>query len=571
MTSTTRPFTQTLADVTRPDTVGFRSAWFGMEPTFTSARVLNRWRAIQTDKDAVDDDFFESPRMLRKQRKVAKEMLASYRAAQERGETWCLFDEVERAADLDQWHVKRQNLHFSSKGCADRFTVRFGMDPETFEYSIKPVPVQWLYDARFVRFLQELVWDVPQALGLRPFVAGGGCQFSLSAKTYLTGSLLCDDITDKFNHPELSTWFFDVPSCDDRTFRATGARRAAFLRILEQYKRGSFHPRARGTPTAEDAILDRGFQPNDQPPTGLMDPTGGPIGSAEEVFQTNFAFGRAVRLYAQAVHPGYWQAAHPDLIGYRPDQIMRYSEGNLNRLRISGELHVKSGQVLDGDRVPELLAPLCPSMLYDEASWENRAQYSRSTARDFVEAILLDVHRAMYLQKNPGLAPVGSLLQDQLMADAEHTLRTYGAEARLEALQKAARATNLEDSGGRIKSSFVEPETLFWEAWKVLPPRERAAIAREAIQGLIDRVQTAATCDPRRTSEVSVDIDEDAMEWHRHRVSPVLWQALKADPAVLADDDPVRNELQHYLADPDRYLTRRPAWSPVADERPPWE
>jgi hypothetical protein len=56
-----------------------------MEPTFTSARVLNRWRAIQTDKDAVDDDFFESPRMLRKQRKVAKEMLASYRAAQERG------------------------------------------------------------------------------------------------------------------------------------------------------------------------------------------------------------------------------------------------------------------------------------------------------------------------------------------------------------------------------------------------------------------------------------------------------------------------------------------------------
>ena len=77
-----------------------------------------------------------------------------------------------------------------------------------------------------------------------------------------------------------------------------------------------------------------------------MDRRKGPQGSAREVFQTNFAFGRAVRLRAQDVDPGYWQSAHPDEDGYRPDQIMRYSEGNLNRLQIAGELHVKSGDVL---------------------------------------------------------------------------------------------------------------------------------------------------------------------------------------------------------------------------------
>ena len=84
----------------------------------------------------------------------------------------------------------------------------------------------------------------------------------------------------------------------------------------------------------------------------------GPTGDARDVFQTNFAFGRAVRLQAQNVHPGYWQSAHPDEDGYRPDQIMRYSEGNLNRLQIVGELHVKSGKVLEAEKAPELDAPL---------------------------------------------------------------------------------------------------------------------------------------------------------------------------------------------------------------------
>jgi hypothetical protein len=111
-----------------------------------------------------------------------------------------------------------------------------------------------------------------------------------------------------------------------------------------------------------------------------MDDRRGPKGSERDVFRTNFAFGRAVRLTAQNVHPGYWQSAHPDEEGYRPDQIMRYSEGNLNRLQIAGELHVKSGKVPDKKDIPELSTPLDLEMLYDEASRENRGQMARTSA-----------------------------------------------------------------------------------------------------------------------------------------------------------------------------------------------
>ena len=73
------------------------------------------------------------------------------------------------------------------------------------------------------------------------------------------------------------------------------------------------------------------------------------------------------------------QSAHPAEEGYRPDQIMRYSEGNLNRMQIAGEWHVKSGKVLDQERIPELDTPLEPSMLTTEAGWENRGQMSRTS------------------------------------------------------------------------------------------------------------------------------------------------------------------------------------------------
>src|SRR5262249_36825348 len=212
-----------------------------------------------------------------------------------------------------------------------------------------------------------------------------------------------------------------------------------------------------------------------------------------DVFQTNFAFGRAVRLYAQNVHPGYWQSAHPDEEGYRPDQIMRYSEGNLNRLQIAGEFHVKSGKVLDPKRVAELDTPLDIGLLYEECSWENRAQMARTSARDFVEAALLDVHHASYLQQHPHVKVVPSLLQDQLMMDGEKTLQRYGTAEMLARLREEARASNLALSRQRIKSDWIEPETMLWEAWHVLPSKEKGAIAREIVSGFVEGVGQAAS------------------------------------------------------------------------------
>lgn len=569
------PFTATLTDVRRSETLDFRHAWVGMEPTFTDKKTLKLWRKLSADEET-EEAFFDHPYLLDMEKSVAKAMLKKYEKAQARGETWCVFDRVERERDLDQWGVRRQNLHFRCAGDDNVFTVRLGLDPETYEFSIKPVPLVWLYDRRFVRFLQELVWDVPQSMGLRPSMAHGGCQYSLSAKTYLTGSLLCDDIADKFNHPELSSFTLDFPNGDDRCFRATARRREAFFRIIEQYWAGAFHPRVGGRLTAEHALMDRAFLPFPNPPAGLMeaDHGPGPVGDAQEVFQTNFSFARAVRMLAQNVHPGYWQSAHPDSLGYRPDQIMRYSEGNLNRLRIRGELHVKSDEVLQKHLVPEFDAPLTLDLLYDEASWENRAQYGRSSARDFVEAVLLDVHRARYLSRHPGVRPIAKLAQDQLYGEAEEIVERHGRAGRLAELRREARAGNLEDSNGRIKSDFIEPDVLFWEAWWVLPARERALIAHEAISAFVGRVEEAASCDPRRTEESAATADAefasgvDAMEWHRHRVQPLLWQALQAEPSVMGADDPVRRELERFVADSERYLSRRAPWSFTGEEEP---
>ena len=111
--------------------------------------------------------------------------------------------------------------------------MRVALDPETFEYSIKPVPLAWFYDERFVAFLEDFIWKVPQKLGLSCSIAHGGGQFSLSAKTFLTGSLLADDIAYKASHPELATWIMDWPNPDDRAFRATTRRLAAFEHVLD--------------------------------------------------------------------------------------------------------------------------------------------------------------------------------------------------------------------------------------------------------------------------------------------------------------------------------------------------
>ena len=421
-----------------------------------------------------EEAYFKSAYMLKTQRKVARAIRKRYEAQLRKGRSHCMFARVELDEELDAWNELRQNVKFHwANDDLEPLQVRFGLDPETFEYSIKPVPLAWFYDERFVAFLEEFLWKTPLDLGLSCSIAHGGAQFSLSAKTFLQGSLLADDIAYKLSHPELATWIMDWPNPDDRAFRATQRRLAAFRQVLEHYWAGGFHPRTIGVLTAEHALLDRGFGPGVPSAGGLMDPRRGPTGSARDVFQTNFAFGRTVRLRAQNVHPGYWQSAHPDEKGYRPDQIMRYGEGNINRLQIAGELHVKSGEVLDAERVPELDAPLQLGMLTTESSWENRAQMGRTSARDYVEALLLAVHHAQYLQKHPHVAVTASLHQDQILGDAEHTLQRRGAATTLARLRRGARKLNVAASRGRIKSDWIEPETLFWAAWRALPPERR--------------------------------------------------------------------------------------------------
>jgi hypothetical protein len=187
---------------------------------------------------------------------------------------------------------------------------------------------------------------------------------------------------------------------------------------------------------------------------------------------------------------------------------------------------------------------------------------ARTSAEDFVEAVLLDVHHAMYLAAHPHVRVRGSLAQDQLMAHGAETLRRRAPKV-LRRLRKEARKSNLESSGGRMKTDWIEPELLFWSAWHHLPLGEQAAIAREAIEGFIERVQQAAPFDPRKNTR-------DAMEAHRHRIHPVLWRVLERERDVLARARGVRAEWAAWSADRKKYLRRRPLWS-VADTRPPWK
>ena len=545
------------------EAVGWDDAWVGMEPTFQSPKSVRKWAAMAVDEKG-EDAYFRDSYMLEKQRSVAEAIRRRYEKRRSRDDSACMFARVRRDSDLDQWGVRRQTLAFRWKDRKlEDFEVRFSLDPETFEYSIKPVPLAWFYDVRFLRFLEEFLWRAPQKAGLSASIAHGGAQFSLSAKTFLTGSLLADDIATKLNHPELALWTMDWPNADDRSFRATKERLAAFRLVLEQYWAGAFHPRAKGILTVENCLLERGFEPSPRPPLGLMHPEKGPLGDDREVFQTNFAFGRWLRLSAQNIHPGYWQSAGPKTDGYRPDQIMRYSEGNLNRLQIAGEFHVKSARILDEDRVPKLRASLDRTMLTEEASWENRGQMGRTSARDYVEALLLDVHHARFLAAHPHVRVIPRLLQDELLGDGAATVRAYGGKGALSKLRAEALRLNAEVSHGRIKDDWIEPETLMWAAWRAMPPAKKAAVAHEIVAGFVERVEEAASCDPRPESKTA-----DPLAWHRHRIDPQLWEALAPGIHRLEASDPVRREYAAFQADAETYLARRPRFSQTGRKAP---
>ncbi|HTF87819.1 MAG TPA: hypothetical protein VK843_05375, partial [Planctomycetota bacterium] len=251
----------------------------------------------------------------------------------------------------------------------------------------------------------------------------------------------------------------------------------------------------------------------------------------------------------------------PDDDGYRPEQIMRYSECNLARLQIAGELHVKDFAVLGPERVPDARAPLELSMLAPEASFELRRHMSRTSARDYVDAVLFEVHCMRYLAGHPHVKPVRSLLQDQLHGSAEATIRKHGGERALARLRKRARAANLAASKGRLKSDFIEPETLFFEAWRVLPAKQRGAIAREVVHAFAEMVDQSASFDPRKPKR-------DPMEAHRHRVHPLLWEALET--LRLPARDLAGRELALWKAKRAEYSARRPNFSQTGTA-PPWQ
>jgi hypothetical protein len=553
------PLTHVLANFRDPAATDFAHAWVGLEPTFQSRKSVRLWKKLAHDEDA----YLAHRYMVKTEKQVARTIKRDYREQWEAGMPHCLFARVTIEKERNNVGAPRRKLRFFwADETLEPLEVGLSADPETFEFGIKPVPLAWFYDQRFVTFLETFIWGVPRALGFSFAMAHGGGQFHLSGKTFLTGSLLADDIAYRLSHPELATWIMDYPEVDDRAFRATRQRRAAFANALGDYWGGKFHPRAINTLTAENAYLDRGFGPDCAPHAELMDQERGPVGNARDVFQTNFAFARATRWRAQNVHPGYWQSAHPKDDGYRPDQIMRYSEANLNRLQIAGELHVKNNETLDPKRIPEFEAPLERDMLATEAAWESRAHMTRTSARDYVEAMLLEVHHAQYLRKNPHVSVTATLLQDQLLGEAEDTLRRH-APQKLDQLKREARATNLEDSQGRIKSDWVEPECLFWAAWRALPPREKAAIAQEVIGGFVAHVEQAASMDRRKDQS-------DPMEWHRHRIHPELWAALANAPDLPRAGE-IRREVKAWRAKKELYLGRRPIWSQDENNIPPWE
>ncbi len=222
--------TSVLRGFREPPRNDFSHAWVGMEPTFQTRKSVRLWRRY-AQKDGGEDEYFLDPYLLETQRKVARAIVRKYRRARKKDAgDHCVFKEVELKEDLDQWQVARQNIvFFWEEHGFEPLKVRFGLDPETFEYSIKPVPVAWFYDRRFVQFLEKFLWRVPISLGLSPSQIHGGGQFSLSVKTFLIGSLLADEIAYRVNHPELSTWVLDWPNPDDRAFRATlrGSRPSA--------------------------------------------------------------------------------------------------------------------------------------------------------------------------------------------------------------------------------------------------------------------------------------------------------------------------------------------------------
>ena len=139
----TDPLTGILSTYLDPETTDFGHAWVGMEPTFQTVKSIRKWKEMAVTPEG-EDAYFQDGYMLKTERQIARAIKKEYRAQLKSGGSHCLFARVESDSDLDQWDQPRQNLRFLWADKTQKpFVVRVGLDPETFEYSIKPVPLAW--------------------------------------------------------------------------------------------------------------------------------------------------------------------------------------------------------------------------------------------------------------------------------------------------------------------------------------------------------------------------------------------------------------------------------------------
>ena len=83
-----------------PTSSSFDDAWVGMEPTFQSAKSVRKWREMSAEEGG-EDAYFLDHYMLGTLRKVARQIVKTWRKAQRKKDPDCFFDSVKRTKELD--------------------------------------------------------------------------------------------------------------------------------------------------------------------------------------------------------------------------------------------------------------------------------------------------------------------------------------------------------------------------------------------------------------------------------------------------------------------------------------
>ena len=228
------------------------------------------------------------------------------------------------------------------------------------------------------------------AQGRAGAVDGAAAEFS-SAKTFMTGCLLADDIADKLNH---RSWPPGSWTGEPRRSRlpCTSLPRLTASTPSSSASRGRVSSRAIGPRRAAGASRSRLLRrrPGRRRAHERERDAGG---NAREVFLTSRL--RLVRSTAGAERqPGYWQSAHPPTRATARTGALRRRHPELAADRRRAPREERQGArpiAAAGGRAARIIDALAP--------WENRAQMGRTSARTSSRLLLDD--NAMRLQANP--------------------------------------------------------------------------------------------------------------------------------------------------------------------------